>query len=82
MTQNFKWGDETIPKENRNLEKQVVTEQDYDNYMTNKMNSVGRFERLRLLTDVAERDNLKAHGISLKYYKIGDEINWSTTLKK
>jgi hypothetical protein len=81
MTKKFKWGDEETPKENKNLERQSATEHDYDNYMTNKMNSAGRFEKLRLRTDVAERDNLKAHGLSLKYYKIGDEINWSTTLK-
>lgn len=81
MTEKFRWGDEEIPKENKSQERQTATEQDYDNYMTSRMNSAKMFEKLRCLTDVAERDNLKAQGLSLEYYKTGDEINWSTTLK-
>lgn len=77
----FRWGDEETPKENPSLERQVATEKDYDEYIINKMNSVERFEELRVRMELAERDDFKEQGFSLQYYKIGEEIYWSTTLK-
>jgi len=85
MTKEFKWEDEKIQEENLNLESKIVTEKDYNNYMTNKMNSAGIFEKLRLLTEVAERDDFKQRGFPVQYYQKGKEIYWSfqiQTLKK
>jgi hypothetical protein len=85
MAERFRWGDEGIPKQTVNLERQVATEKDYDECMTNKINSAKGFEKLRLLTDVAERDNLISQGIHLGYYRNGDKVYWSAqiqTLKK
>jgi len=86
MTEKFTWGDEKTPKENRNLERQVATEEDYNNYITNRINSAkDKWERWGYLAKVAERDKFKDGGFTLQYYKTGEEINWSVqiqTLKK
>jgi hypothetical protein len=81
MTKEFKWGDEKIQEENLNLESKIVTEKDYNNYMTNKMNSAGIFEKLRLLTEVAERDDFKQRGFSMQYYKTGERIDWCAQIQ-
>ena len=82
MTEKFTWGDEIQKKENLKLKEIPATEKEYNEYMTNKMNSTNQWRRLRLLEEVAERDSMKDNGFELKYYKIGEEIHWSTTLKK
>ena len=81
MTEKFKWGDETIPKENRNLERQVATEQDYDNFIDEKKKSLDEFEIGQYLEDFEQKESLKKRGISLKYHKVGDEVYYSFNVK-
>jgi hypothetical protein len=80
-TERFVWGDEIEKKEDPPLKEIPATEKEYDEDMIKKMNSVGRWERFALLDKLNLRDNMRDKGFKLKYYKKGDEIYWSTTLK-
>ncbi|MCK9568038.1 hypothetical protein M0R72_03730 [Candidatus Pacearchaeota archaeon] len=81
MTEKFKWGDETTPKENHNLEKQVTTEQDYNDFIEEKKKSLDEFGIGQYLEDFEQKESLKKQGISLRYYRVRDEVYYSFNIK-
>jgi len=81
-TEKFRWEDEIAQEENPQLKEIPATEREYDEYITNKINSAkDKWEKWKYLAKVAERDKFIEGGFPLQYYRTGDEIHWSTTLK-
>jgi hypothetical protein len=81
MTKKFKWKDEETIEGNKNLETQIVTEEDYNNFIDEKKKSLGEFEIGQYLEDFEQKESLKKKEISLRYYRIGDEVYYSFSVK-
>ncbi|MFA5070966.1 MAG: hypothetical protein WC511_01180 [Candidatus Pacearchaeota archaeon] len=81
MTEKFTWEDEKTPKQNPSLERQVATEEDYDKFIDEKKKSLDEFEVGQYLEDFEQKEMLKKREITLKYFRMGNEVYYSFSTK-
>lgn len=63
------------------LERQIATEDEFDKYIVNKINSADEFGATEFLEDFTQKESLKKQGIKLDFYKKGDKVYYSFLIK-
>jgi hypothetical protein len=60
-----------------NLEREISTEDDYNNLILDKINSSTEIEGLPFFEDFVQKERLKKEGIKLEFYREGDRVYYA-----
>lgn len=77
----WQWGDEA-KKEKGNSEPEIsVTEEDFENFIDEKIRTLGFFESIPYREERQQKQILKDHNLKLEYRKKGDKIYYVSHLE-
>jgi hypothetical protein len=62
------------------LEREISTEEEYDNFILDKINSSTEIEGFPFFEDFVQKERLKKEGINLEFYREGDRIYYAFKL--
>ena len=71
----FIWGDEKIPQQKAEIPKpEEITEREFDDYIKKMTNSTDLVQIGNYLEMMGQKENAKAMGFQIKYYRAGEEF--------